>query len=152
MYLGGTVDLQVDAKGRLRIPGKYRPFFNDCETIYMHLSDGCIEILTDKTVNRVYALMGKASTLGGGELSRAFTLFSATTVAIKEDAQGRFTIPSTFKSAINLGKEVRFVGLCDKLQIWDKDTFVKEFEQPGDDYKDSLALLDKFLNEHSDND
>ena len=139
MVLGGTVDLQIDDKGRIRIPGKFRPFFADCKEIFLQKGNGCLELIKD---SKYHAMMG------GGPLYEAFVLYSSSTSAINEDSQGRFTIPASLKEFAHIGREVRFVGLFDRLQIWDRDTFVARFEQSSDSYANALAEIDKLLNKH----
>ena len=52
------------------------------------------------------------------------------------------------KEFAHIAKDVRFVGLFDRLQIWDRDTFVSRFEQSSDSYANALAEIDKLLNGH----
>ncbi len=148
MFLGGTVDLQTDDKGRIRIPGKFRPFFADCKTIYLQKGNGCLELIKDSKYDEVMGKLSKVSMMGGGPLYEAFVLYSSSTTAINEDSQGRFTIPATMKEFAHIGREVRFVGLYDRLQVWDRETFAARFEQTGDSYVNALAEIDKLLNKN----
>lgn len=150
MFLGGTVDLQVDDKGRIRIPGKFRPFFNDCKEIYLQKGNGCLEIIKDSKYNEIMGKLSSVSMIAGGPLYNAFVLYSSSTVAVNEDSQGRFTIPAAMKEYAHIGREVRFVGLYDKLQLWDRETFVGKFEQSDTGYVGALAEIDKLLNEKND--
>lgn len=148
MVLGGTVDLQIDDKGRIRIPGKFRPFFADCKQIFLQKGNGCLELIKDSKYNEVMGKLSSVSMMGGGPLYEAFVLYSSSTSAINEDSQGRFTIPAAMKEFAHIAKDVRFVGLFDRLQIWDRDTFVSRFEQNSDSYANALAEIDKLLNGH----
>ena len=60
-------------------------------------------------------------------------------ITASELERGRFTIPAAMKEFAHIAKDVRFVGLFDRLQIWDRDTFVSRFEQSGDSYNKALA-------------
>ncbi|HIT27228.1 MAG TPA: hypothetical protein IAA90_06245 [Candidatus Ornithoclostridium excrementipullorum] len=145
--LCGMADLQADQKGRLRIPGKFRPYFDSCKTIYARKNPaGCIDIVTDEYINKVMESFDDVSMAGSSELSEAFAMFSAGLNELNEDSQGRFLLSPILRQFAHLGKEVRFIGVRDRLQLWDKETYVEKYEKDDERYNRSMAAIDSFAN------
>jgi MraZ protein len=66
---------------------------------------------------------------------------------VKFDAQGRFVIPPKLREYAKLGKEVIFVGIGNRIEIWDKETWEKNDQYLNENIdKISETLNDKLAN------
>lgn len=107
---------QLDAKGRISLPAKFRDAFS--EGVFLTLGqDGCLfafprteweqrrgeiqELAISDPRNRAYARM-----------------FFANAEHVDLDAQGRLVLPRKLRENAGLGREVTVVGVSDRLEIW----------------------------------
>ena len=114
----GEFQHNLDQKGRIAIPAKFRKDFEDGLIITRGI-DKCLFIYSKNEWNKL------AEKLAGLPLaqanSRAFSrlMFSG---AIDEDLdnQGRILIPDYLRNYASLKKQVVVNGLFNRLEIWDK--------------------------------
>ncbi len=138
----GEYKHNIDAKQRVIIPSKFR---DDLGTSFVITKgyDECVFIydLTEWTelVNKVKALPK------GDPNVRKFERFFIGGASILEvDSQGRVVIPKTLKEYAKIEKEVVFVGLSNRIELWDKDkwdTYNDNENFVDDNIAESMALL-----------
>lgn len=107
---------QLDAKGRVSLPAKFRDAFS--EGVFLTLGqDGCLfafpraewdqrraeiqELAISDPRNRAYARM-----------------FFGNAERADLDAQGRLVLPRKLRENAGLGRDVTVVGVSDRLEIW----------------------------------
>jgi MraZ protein len=128
MLFVGKVDYQLDDRKRIPIPPLYRGAF-DTGGYLSTGNDPCIVLHTlesfQKTAEIIEAI--PAETEEGDDSRRDF--YGNVWVAQK-DAQGRITLRDDFIEHAGLSRDVLVVGVGDKLEIWDKATYLaREAEQ-----------------------
>jgi len=115
----GEFKHNIDAKGRIAIPAKFRTKLTGGAIITKGLDNNhCLYVLTmkdwDILAQKIVNLpIAKAD-------SRAFSrhiLSGATDVEL--DGQGRILIPDYLKKYAGLGKETIVVGVYNRMEIWD---------------------------------
>lgn len=139
----GTVSLQADEKGRYRIPSKYRSKFGEGKIYYMRNASNYLSIISEEKVKEIEEKLCKKTGLSENMTTYAARKVYSNINEIKEDSQGRFTLPSELKTTLGIGKEVVFVGMGSKIEIWGKAKWDEENEKYNDtmSYDEIIALL-----------
>ena len=114
----GRFNHSVDAKGRVILPSKFREKLGEEFVMTLGL-DGCLfvypneqwEILAEQLSNL-------PSTKEGREFQR---YFYENAVSCEIDKQGRVLIPADLRSAAGLTKDIVFIGMNKRIEIWDKE-------------------------------
>ncbi|MDE7328045.1 MAG: division/cell wall cluster transcriptional repressor MraZ [Lachnospiraceae bacterium] len=104
----------VDTKGRVFVPMKFREGLGEHFVLTGGL-DGCLFLYPDRKweefANQLKSLAG---TKEARQLKR---YFFANAAEMEVDSQGRILIPSHLRGGV--GKEVVFVGVFDRVELWD---------------------------------
>jgi len=139
--LTGNIRHKVDDKNRTRIPAKFKEALSG--TLYFVPTEkDCILVLPEC---RAFDLMEKSRaniSVFDSEGQDSQTLIFSHTYEIKEDTQGRITIPSDLKKMARIDKEVVFVGKLDHIEIWAAETWDRKFSILD---KENLAQMIKRL-------
>ncbi len=143
MTFMGTYQNNVDPKGRVSIPVKYREALG--ERFYVTKGfDRCIDI---HTVAGWEKLAGKLHKLSVTKRDmRDFVRFvfgNATEVEL--DKQGRILLPALLRETVGIEKEVIVMGVGDKIEIWDKAAWEKhqqELSQHIADISENVGAFD----------
>lgn len=117
----GKYNHTLDAKGRIIVPAKFKKYLGDMFQICIGM-DGCLYIFT---MERWQQFVEDFNKLPGTDM-RARKLRRAMLANSSEceiDKQGRILINSDLRKAAALNKEAVFVGVGDKIELWDKDRF-----------------------------
>jgi MraZ protein len=117
----GTHSYQLDPKGRLSLPARFREAFADGAWLTIG-QDGCLFAFPRVEWER------RAEEVGASPLSdaagRAYArLFFGSSDEAKLDGQGRMTIPQRLRDATGIGKDVVVLGVRDRMEIWDRVTY-----------------------------
>ena len=132
----GEFHHNIDDKGRIAIPSKYREILGDNFVITRGI-EHCIYVYPNDTFNHIVTkLEGLPFTKKD---ARAFTrFFMSGATAIELDKQGRVNVPSPLISYANLSKKCVIVGTGDRLEIWNEDAF-NEFMSSCNDEMSNIA-------------
>ena len=124
--LTGEFNHSIDAKGRLIIPSKFREILGE-DCVIMRGLDGCLFLYPR---NEWEALEEKLRTLPLTDpRARYLTrFFGGSAVDGPLDKQGRVLISSALRNYANLEKDVTLVGVLNRVEIWDKETWEKAFD------------------------
>ena len=111
----GQYQHNIDAKGRLFIPAKFREELG--ETFYVTIGlDGCLSVYSD---SKWSDLKEKFDALPMAQARRMRTLF-ANAAKCEPDSQGRILIPLKLRQYAALEKEVIINGCFDRLELWNE--------------------------------
>ncbi len=114
----GTYDHSIDTKGRVIVPAKFRENLGDSFVVTLGL-DGCLFVYPeDEWSDFVQQLKGLPGTKEARKLQRYFMAGAA---PCDVDKQGRILIPSKLRETAQLEKDVVFVGVMSKIEIWSKE-------------------------------
>jgi MraZ protein len=120
---------QLDAKGRIALPAKFREAFE--RGVYLTLGqDGCLFAFPEEEWRRRSDEV-RSAPLSGSEARAYGRMFFGNAEGVELDAQGRLVIPQRLRNQIRLGREAVVVGVSERLEIWAADAW--------DRYEDSLA-------------
>lgn len=139
----GNYSRNLDDKNRIMIPSKLRDPLG--EIFYITLGpDGVLELRDSKSFEEWKNKLLSANTLN--KKARIFArLLLGNTQEVTPDKQGRVKLEDSQIQKTGITKEVTFVGVGNKVELWPTEKFVdfeKEFE--GEGSLDELAekLLD----------
>jgi MraZ protein len=112
---------QLDSKGRIALPAKFREAFVD--GVYLTLGqDGCLYAFPQDEWRR-RSDEARSRPLSGQE-ARAFArIFFGSAERVDLDSQGRLVIPQRLRSQAGLGREAVVVGVSERLDIWASDAW-----------------------------
>ena len=129
----GTHSYQLDPKGRISLPARFREAFAD--GAYLTLGqDGCLFCFPraewDERSSEV-----RAAPLSDTE-GRAYSrMFFGNAEPVDLDAQGRLVVPQRLRLQVGIRKEVVVVGVQDRMEIWDKAAHERYVEAFGGAYQ-----------------
>lgn len=125
----GQYEHSIDTKGRVIIPARYREELGENFVVTRGL-DGCLFLYPQtEWQNFVEKLQGLPSNQNTRKMQRQF-LSKAMEVVL--DKQGRILVPSLLREIAALDKEVVFVGMMNRVEVWDKER-LKQQEMQEDD-------------------
>lgn len=141
----GEYHHNIDDKGRLVIPTKYREELGD-EFIITRGIERCLYIYSKVEWEK---LVGKLNTLPFTKKdARTFmrSFFSGATVC-EFDKSGRINITSPLVSYAGLTKECVIIGVNDRLEIWSEEAFNKFMDDNSEQLEDIAEHLFEVQNE-----
>ena len=118
MFLG-TYEHLVDDKNRVRIPPKFRKEMQDGMVISKG-NDGCLFLLPKKQFDVVLSKVENVPMFDSAAQVPLRALFSSA-CEVEEDAQGRFLLPINLKTFTYIKKEIVFIGVGSRVEIWSKE-------------------------------
>lgn len=115
----GEYSHSVDAKGRIIVPAKFREALGETFMVTMGV-DGCLSVYSNEEWN---AFVDKLRALPEGrkETRQLLRHFLAQASVCEVDKQGRILIPSKLRNHAGLIKDVVFVGVLSKVEIWSRE-------------------------------
>lgn len=115
----GEFEHTIDTKGRVIIPVKYREELGESFVVTWGL-DGCLFLYPMKEWT---AFTDKLQSLPSSKNARMLQRqFLSKAMEVTLDKQGRILIPVKLRSDARLEKDVVFIGMMNRVEIWDKAT------------------------------
>ncbi|MBW3590591.1 MAG: division/cell wall cluster transcriptional repressor MraZ [Actinobacteria bacterium] len=130
----------VDAKGRVFLPAKWRTELSD-EVVVTAGQERCLFVMTTQRFEqRAEHLQQHSSDRKANRDYNRLFFSSASEEAI--DKSGRMSIPAGLRQYAELGKEVAFIGVSDRAEIWDRDAWLHYKEGVESEYEAIAEQLD----------
>lgn len=130
MFRGATL-VNLDSKGRLTVPTRYRGMLNEeskgqmvC-TIDLH--QPCLLLYTLPEWEMIEEKLSRLSTMNPAE-RRVQRLLLGHASECQMDNAGRLLLASTLRQHAGLTKEVMLVGQINKFELWDEQTWYQQVE------------------------
>jgi MraZ protein len=112
---------QLDTKGRIALPAKFREPFG--EGVYLTLGqDGCLFAFPKQEWDRRSQEV-RARPLNGQHARAYARMFFGNAEQVDLDSQGRLVIPQKHRSEVGIGREVLVIGVSDRLEIWSREAW-----------------------------
>lgn len=140
MLIGSYISVLGD-KRRTAIPKKFLAELGE-NPIVAKWYDGCLILVSSEFWERILSRLTEGTIglkLGVRDIER-FILGSA--FEIQPDDQGRIIIPEILAGYANLDKDLVFVGLINRIEIWDKgiwDTKSAELATTTKEYVEEIG-------------
>jgi transcriptional regulator MraZ len=138
---------KLDAKGRLVLPSRMKGNLPEVSSSELFMREGfepCLELYPLIEYKKIYS---KIAGLNGfnpeyRKLQRNFFRGSAT---VELDTAGRLLIPKNMLQYAGLDKEIIVVGMGNRMEIWNPETYEKFLISDPQELSD---LAEKYLTEH----
>jgi len=135
----GEYNHTIDPKGRIIVPSKFRETLGETFVVTLGL-DGCLFVYPN---NEWQSFLTKLNGLPGSKEARQLQrYFLAGATECEVDKQGRILIPTKLRTAAALDKDVVFVGVLSKIEIWSKERW--EQNNIYDDMDDVAEHMSEF--------
>ena len=142
----GSDPINMDAKGRMAIPTRYRTLFEDiCSNdlvITIDMKSTCLTLSPlpewKKFEEKVAALPALDDL---GEMLSRFVVGQAKDIQL--DGSGRILIPSELRDYAEIEKKLILVGRTQRLEIWSENNWNVEREKSQENYRGMLTDRDR---------
>ncbi len=134
MRLAGKYNLHADEKGRLRVPSNLRDNMPSKQLYAMYSAGGCLSIVTEEEADKLFTHFESMVTVADTKDLKAARVLMGFMGELKEDSQGRFVVPAELKKMAEINKDVVFVGMGKKVELWDAKRFEENLSGEEYDY------------------
>jgi len=114
----GEYQHSLDEKGRVTVPSKYREQLGETFILTKGL-DGCLFIYTQEEWAN-FELKLKNLPLTNMNARKFVRFFLSGAVECMTDKQGRILIPNTLRVYSNIEKDIVFIGMGNRIEVWSK--------------------------------
>lgn len=143
----GEHSQKMDTKGRVIVPAKFREQL-DGELVITRGLDDCLFAYSKEAWG---VLEEKLSSLPFADKKvRSFNrFFLAGATDLEADKLGRILMPPALRKFASLDKEVVWVGVGDRIEIWDSDKWNEQMSTylEGDDVEEKIQDLADYMAE-----
>ena len=133
----------LDAKGRIIIPAKFRDELNGAFILTRGL-DGCLTIYSTEKWEKIFEEINKLP-----ETKKAtrqyIRMLTANACECTLDNQGRILIPANLSGSVNITKECVVVGANSHVEIWDKATWNAYMDDASENFEDIAESLSDLI-------
>ena len=141
--LVGEFNHNLDAKGRIIIPAKFRDELNGTFILTRGL-DGCLTIYSTEKWEKIFEEINKLP-----ETKKAtrqyIRMLTANACECTLDNQGRILIPANLSGSVNITKECVVVGANSHVEIWDKATWNAYMDDASENFEDIAESLSDLI-------
>ena len=133
----GEYNHSLDAKGRVIMPEKFREELGESFMLTMGF-DGCICVYSNE---EWMTFVEKLRTLPElrKEARQTIRHFVARAAQCEIDKQGRILIPQKLREYAGLTKDIVFVGVLSKIEVWSKERWEESDIDDMDDIAEKLS-------------
>ena len=138
----GSAPARIDDKGRLKVPGLFRPDIQDRQgpdVFVTSLTGECVQIYP---MPAWLEIERKLSAMPGNHPSRLKFLdrvnYYGQTSEL--DGQGRLVIPQHLRESASIVGEVRVFGRINYLEVWNEKRFVEKLQREAWTDEDGLRV------------
>lgn len=133
----------LDAKGRIIIPAKFRDELNGTFILTRGL-DGCLTIYSTEKWEKIFEEINKLPETR--KATRQYIrMLTANACECTLDNQGRILIPSNLSNSVNITKECVVVGANSHVEIWDKATWNAYMDDASENFEDIAESLSDLI-------
>jgi len=131
MFRGVTI-LNLDAKGRMAMPSKYRERLqqqgNGQLVVTLDMSDPCLLIYPIPEWEDIERKLVRLPSLNQ-QAMRIKRLLLGHASEVELDSHGRILLPPTLRELVKLDKRIILLGQGNKFEVWDEQTWNERREQ-----------------------
>ncbi|MBQ3933026.1 MAG: division/cell wall cluster transcriptional repressor MraZ [Lachnospiraceae bacterium] len=138
MFLG-EYEHNLDAKGRLIVPAKFREGLGEKFVLSIGF-DGCLYIYPEEEWKKFDEKLD-ALPMTNAKARQLTRLFRGNADYVEIDKQGRFMVREKLRNYAGITKTAVFVGHSNKIELWSKEKYEECFEVSGikmDNLADSM--------------
>jgi len=147
----GNIEAKADVKGRIFIPSSYRKQLPEGErerlVMRMDTHNACLILYPEGVWNRKVADFKEKLDEWDSDDQMLLMQFVADAEWLDIDSQGRVLISKRYLQQIGASLDVLFVGMLDRISLWDKATYESSRLSSNDFAK---RLADKMMKKNVD--
>ncbi len=128
----GTYRHQVDAKKRMRMPSKFKAELGS-NFIITKGTCGNLFVFSSTEFSALYEKMA-AIPLFDEEAQNPIRKFLSSAFDAEEDGQGRVLLPKELVKFAGIEKNLVFVGVGNRVEIWAEEVWDKKDSEDGTDF------------------
>lgn len=136
----GEFNHSIDVKGRVSVPSKFRDLFGE-RFIVTKGQENCLWLYTMEEWNLFEEKLLSLPTTTDKKVRDFTRYFIAGAVEVEFDKQGRILITPPLRAYAGLDKEVTFLGVGNRAELWSKDKW--EAYNSVDDIEDCALHLEE---------
>jgi MraZ protein len=149
-HLSGEHDGKLDAKGRINLPSRLKSGLSQANGNILMISRGmekCLVVYPVLEYEKIYSRVAGMNEFNQEHrlLQRAF--FSRFN-EVELDNNGRFLVPKSMLTYAELDKDVIFVGLGNRMEMWNPELYEQNLIK---DQQQFAQLTEKFLGDNPEN-
>ena len=137
----GTYRHSVDAKKRMRMPSKFKSELG-ANFVITKGNGNHLFVFSNEQFSALYEKMVSLP-LFDEEAQKPIRKFLSSAFEAEEDNQGRILLPKELIKHANINKNLVFVGVGNRVEIWAEETWDKENSEDEDSNID-FSILAKF--------
>lgn len=123
MKFFGTYNHNLDSKGRLVVPARFRESLKELKTLYLLQGfEGSISVYPEEAYQKEVAYLDTLNFKDAQARAYVRTMYGSIE-ELEVDAAGRITLSVRILKKYNLPNNVTVVGVGDHLEIWDAEAY-----------------------------
>lgn len=138
MFLGEHKHI-VDAKGRVVMPSRFRPELEP-GLVVTKGQDRCLVVFPIEQFNQEVARLNRLPRTDRRNRNFARILYGGASDQ-GLDAQGRLPLPPTLRAYAGLDRDVVVLGVGDRVEIWDAETWHRVESENDEIYAETETAL-----------
>jgi transcriptional regulator MraZ len=135
----GTHSYQLDPKGRISLPSRFREVFADGAVLTLG-QDGCL-FCFPRAEWETRSSEVRAAPLSDSEGRAYARMFFGKAESVELDSQGRLLIPQRLRTEVGIRKDVVVLGVFDRMEIWDRGAHERYEQAHGGAYQAGTLQL-----------
>lgn len=146
----GNIEARADTKGRIFLPAIFRKALMGAgeENLVMRkdVFQPCLVLYPESVWNEQMDTLRSKLNRWNATHQKIFRQFVSDVESVTLDASGRFLIPRRYLQMTDISREVKFIGMGDTIEIWNKTVTEKPFMNPeefGEALQDIMNNSDK---------
>jgi len=140
--LSGEYRHNCDEKFRLRLPAKFKKELDDGYVV-TGASDGCLFVFSGYELKNLLEKTEKVP-LFDNNLQKPLRMLYSSAYEVEEDSQGRFLLPAALREFAGIKKEVVFVGVGNRAEIWSSERWDNYSKNLSGNFDAVLSELGKY--------
>jgi len=132
---------KLDAKGRLVLPAKLKaaiPEINGNELMMIQGFEPCLVLYTSLEYNKTYSKVAGLDELKKEDRNIQRNFFRRN-IDVELDNTGRFIIPKNMMQAVKIDKEVKVVGVGNRMELWNPEV-LEEYILDSEELSDQVQM------------
>ena len=141
MFLG-TSNHNVDSKGRIVLPAKFRDELGEAFYITRGFGNPCVQVMSTEQFERISQNIMELPADKAMALQYSFTAFAT---EVSPNTSGRVMIPQTLREYASLDGEAIVIGMNNRIEIWNKSRFQAFMDSKRSHFSSFRRALWSFL-------
>ncbi len=138
----GEYNYQLDEKNRIRIPSKLRNEFAGSYIVTKGTNHSLFVFAKDYFQTQFLDKLNSVPTFDS-EAQRPIRALLSSSFEVEEDKQGRFVLPTNLRNFAGISKNIVFVGVGNRLEIWSEDNW-NNYVADSSDFDNVVTKLSQY--------